>query len=171
VLLVLDEHASIHDVQVHPTMLNSTAFHKGTNSVCPDRCQATAKNNFAVVLIVKCVCGPTCVLESGKMKSLAESDLCTMLLDPLARCMEKHCVPTARHVKAELVAATILTRTIEGFKKNFRDKFFFFFCFVQKTRDSFVEEPCNRCTQTSPKAYRPSNLLMLPHSSYVVLAI
>jgi len=81
-----------------------------------------AKNNFALLLIAKHIVGPACLLEGGHLESLVGSDLFIMLLDPVARFIEKHCVATARHMKVEFVAAHILTRIIEGFKKNLRDK-------------------------------------------------
>jgi len=109
-LLVLDEHNSIKDVQVNQTVLNSDAFCAGTKGARPDTYQVTVKNNFAALLIAKFLCGVTYVLEDANLNLLEGTDLHTLLIDPLARFMEKHCT-SASNANAELVASEILSRT------------------------------------------------------------
>ncbi len=81
----------------------------------------SVKNNIAAMLIGKYLCGVTYVLEEGNLNSLEGTDLHTCLIGPLARFMEKYCIPS-NDEKAELVASDILGKNIATFKKNFRDK-------------------------------------------------
>jgi len=119
--LVLDEHNRIKDVQVHQLVLRSEAFCAGNKGARPDTYQVTVKNNFATMLIVKCLLGPTCVLEDGTLNSLKGTALHTLLIDPVARFMEKCCTP-AGNTNAELVAEDVLSRSALAFKKNMQDK-------------------------------------------------
>jgi len=72
-------------------------------------------------LIVKYLLGPTYILEDGTLNSLEGTALYTLLIDPVARFMEKYCTP-AGNANAELLAADILSRSVFTFKKNMRDK-------------------------------------------------